>query len=402
MTALRVVIATAYRQIVGGMEQYVRSLIPRLAERGHQIGFLYERPEHPGEPTIDATGPVSQRWCAGDDVAACLRQVAAWEPDVVYVQGLLSSALEAGLAERFPAVLFAHGYYGTCATGTKRHAFPGIAMCHRTFGPACLPINYARRCGGLNPLTLAGMYRREAARLALLPRFRSVLVASRPMVSEFSRHGVAPEQLHLVPLPTTSVTPDVHPPAARPSSGRVLLLGRLTKLKGGDHAIEALPVAEAALGRRLSLLVAGTGPELERWRSLAARRGVTTEFLGWVEDDQRLELFRSADLLVVPSLWPEPFGLVGIEAGCVGLPAVAYEVGGIPDWLVPGESGELAPGEPPTPAGLADAIVRALADPAHHARLRLGAWGMARRFGMEEHLAVLVPILESACRAPTA
>ena len=42
----------------------------------------------------------------------------------------------------------------------------------------------------------------------------------------------------------------------------------------------------------------------------------------------------------MPSLWAEPFGLLGIEAGCVGLPAAGYAVGGIPDWLVPGETGE--------------------------------------------------------------
>jgi glycosyltransferase involved in cell wall biosynthesis len=176
------------------------------------------------------------------------------------------------------------------------------------------------------------------------------------------------------------------------------MLGRLTTLKGGDRLIEAVPAVEAALGRSLSLIIGGTGPELERWRILAARRGVAAEFVGWVEPERRLELLRESDVLVVPSLWPEPFGLVGIEAGCVGVPSVGYAVGGIPDWLVPGETGELAPGDPPTTAGLAEAIVRALGDPTHHARLRLGAWQMSKRFRMEDHLSALLPQLESACR----
>jgi glycosyltransferase involved in cell wall biosynthesis len=104
---------------------------------------------------------------------------------------------------------------------------------------------------------------------------------------------------------------------------------------------------------------------------------------------------RLADLLAVPSVWPEPFGLVGIEAGCVGLPAVAYEVGGIAEWLVPGRSGEVAPGDPPTVAGLADAIVRALQDPARHASLRRGAWEVASQFTMAAHMSRLEPILFS-------
>ena len=45
--------------------------------------------------------------------------------------------------------------------------------------------------------------------------------------------------------------------------------------------------------------------------------------------------------------------MVGIEAGAYGLPAVAFDVGGISDWLIPGFSGELAPGNPPAAEGLA-------------------------------------------------
>jgi glycosyltransferase involved in cell wall biosynthesis len=92
-------------------------------------------------------------------------------------------------------------------------------------------------------------------------------------------------------------------------------------------------------------------------------------------------------------LWPEPFGLVGIEAGCLGVPAVGYAVGGIPDWLIAGESGELAPGDPPTVDGLAEAMVRALASPEHYARLCQGAWKLAQRFTLESHLDQLEPIL---------
>jgi glycosyltransferase involved in cell wall biosynthesis len=107
---------------------------------------------------------------------------------------------------------------------------------------------------------------------------------------------------------------------------------------------------------------------------------------------------RQADLLAVPSVWPEPFGLVGIEAGSIGLPAVAYAVGGIPDWLLPGQSGEVAAADPPTVDGLADAIVRALADPGHYANLCRGAWEVAQRFTLDTHIAKLVPILEAAAR----
>jgi glycosyltransferase involved in cell wall biosynthesis len=115
---------------------------------------------------------------------------------------------------------------------------------------------------------------------------------------------------------------------------------------------------------------------------------VDAQFHGWCGADRLAALRAGADLLAVPSVWPEPFGLAGIEAGCHGLPAVGFAVGGIPDWLLPGESGELAP-SPPTSAGLADAVLRALADPEHHHRLRYGAWEVAGRFTLARHLEIL-------------
>jgi glycosyltransferase involved in cell wall biosynthesis len=170
----------------------------------------------------------------------------------------------------------------------------------------------------------------------------------------------------------------------------------MTVVKGGEQAIAALPRAARSLDRPLRLVLAGDGPALHTWQQRARRIGATVEFPGRLSGTELDALRRQADLLLVPSLWPEPFGLVGIEAGCVGLPAAGFASGGIPDWLVPGETGESAPADPPTPGGLAAAIVRALRDPAHHQRLREGAWRMAWRYTLESHLDQLGPILERA------
>jgi glycosyltransferase involved in cell wall biosynthesis len=166
-------------------------------------------------------------------------------------------------------------------------------------------------------------------------------------------------------------------------------------VKGVDYLIRAIPEATARLGRALSLTVAGDGAERGKLQELASRLQVNVDFVGWVDNQQKLQLMQAADLLALPSLWPEPFGLVGIEAGSVGLPAVGYAVGGIPDWLIAGESGELAPGDPPSATGLAEAIVRALADPQHYEKLRRGAWQTAQRFTMESHLAELESVLSA-------
>jgi glycosyltransferase involved in cell wall biosynthesis len=245
-------------------------------------------------------------------------------------------------------------------------------------------------------------YRLQRRRQSLLSHYCAVLVASRHMQEEFRRHGVAEERLHRVPLFPSGHVPDPAPPEERPPTGRVLMVGRLTDLKGGCFLVEALQRASANLGRRLTLVVAGDGPEKAALRTLAHRRGVPADLLGWVSGNRRQGLMREADVLAVPSVWPEPFGLVGIEAGCVGLPAVAYAVGGIPDWLIPGESGELAGGDPPTVGSLSEALVRALSDERHLNRLRHGAWRMAQSYTCARHVGLLESILERAAHGEMA
>jgi glycosyltransferase involved in cell wall biosynthesis len=396
---MRVLIANTERGVGGGAETYLLDVLPRLRARGHELAVLYEQPAAAGRTAIEAGAPDVPLWPFGDGrLAEGLARALAWRPDVCYLHGLESPAVEAALLDRFPGVLFAHNYHATCVSGTKRHARPAPCPCRRVLGAGCLLAYFPRGCGGLDPRTLLRLYGRARRRRALLPRYRAVVVASRHMRDEYRRHGVADERLHLAPLYPAGARPDPEPPQDRPLTGRVMYAGRLTDVKGTRQLVEALRQAGRALGRPLTLVVAGDGSERAALEGDCRRSGVPAEFHGWLDRARAAALMRGADVLTVSSVWPEPFGLVGLEAGCVGLPAVAHAIGGIPDWLRPGESGELAPGDPPTPAGLAAALVRALADPAHLARLRRGAWGVAGRFTAERHLAILEGVLEGAVR----
>jgi glycosyltransferase involved in cell wall biosynthesis len=394
---MRILLATTHLSVVGGVETYLHALLPALRGRGHDVALLHETGAEPGRPSVDEHAPGVPRWRLGCPDA--LRAAGRWRPDVCYAQGLADPDAEAALLGRFPVVLFAHNYHGTCVSGSKCHAWPGARPCARRLGPGCLLAYGPRRCGGLNPLTMLRLYRRQRRRQALLPCYRAVVVASTHMREEYLRHGVALDRLHLAPLFPTGQAPDPGPPDPRPLNGRVLFVGRLTDIKGGRLLVEAVRLARERLARPLTLVVAGDGPERPALERQARAAGVAAEFHGWIDARQRGELMRSADLLAVPSVWPEPFGLVGVEAGCVGLPAVGFAVGGIPDWLRPGVSGELAGGAPPTASGLAAAITRALADPEHRARLGHGAWTVACEFTPERHLDQIEKVLGGACPA---
>jgi glycosyltransferase involved in cell wall biosynthesis len=391
---MRILIATTNRNLVGGLEKYLQGLMPGLLDRGHDLRLLHEKPADPQGTSIDPSGVTIPAWCPADSgVSAALSAISNWKPDVIYSHGLESASLEEALLKDYPSVLYAHNYYGTCPTGRKCHNFPTTRPCDRTLGPMCLLLHYPRRCGGLNPATAWRMYKRQSLFNSRLASYQNVLVASHHMYREFARNGVSADKLRLIPLPATDSTPLLHAPTPRNPSGHILFVGRLTDLKGVHYLIDALPRAAGILGRELRLTIAGDGPDRPKLEHLARRLGVAADFRGWVQTAQKLELIRRSDLLAVPSLWPEPFALVGIEAASLGVPAVGYAVGGIPDWLLPNQTGELAPGDPPTAIGLAEAIARALASPDHYQSLCRVAWENAKRFTLREHLTQLEPIL---------
>jgi glycosyltransferase involved in cell wall biosynthesis len=392
---MRVLIATSHRNMVGGAEKYLQAVIPALLRRGYSIGLLHQYPVRPGIESVDTHDQGLAGWCSAElGHQATLRSLAKWAPDVVYSQGLEDTQLEDALASRYPAVLYSHTYVGTCVSGRKCHSFPQIRPCGRTLGPECLVLYYPRRCGGLHPGTMWRMFRQQSQSRAGFAQYRAMLVASSHMRREYEQHG-AP-RVHLLPLPITGGMPNTAAPSPRVPQGRLLFLGRLVDVKGACHLIRAVPQAAQSLGRTLTVTLAGDGPERANVQRLATQLNVNVVFSGWLEGQQKLELIRQADLLAVPSLWPEPFGLVGIEAGTFGVPAAGYAVGGIPDWLIPGESGELAPGDPTTVAGLADAIVRALADPVHYNKLRYGAWAKSKQFSLDNHMDALEKVLAAA------
>jgi glycosyltransferase involved in cell wall biosynthesis len=95
----------------------------------------------------------------------------------------------------------------------------------------------------------------------------------------------------------------------------------------------------------LSLQFAGSGPqepELKAWAH-ASGLGSRVVFHGQLDRPQLYRFIRSCRLVVVPSLWPEPFGRVPLEAALADRPVVAFAVGGLGESIEHDVTGKLAP-----------------------------------------------------------
>ena len=401
---MRILITTWSSRRVGGAETYVGRVMAQLHAEGHQIGFCFETDE-PRERTPIALPAGTVSFHIGTDIEAALAAIRAWRPEVNYAHGLLNPAVEERLLGLAPGVCFAHSYYGTCISGDKTHKFPVVQPCGRRFGAACLALYFPRRCGGLSPIAMAQSYSRQRHRLALLHRYAAVVTHSEHMRGEFLRHGVAGGRVYNLhrraPHETITGAPAALAEPRPEGPWRLTFVGRMDRLKGGSALLDAVPAVAAAAARPLRVSFAGDGPARRQWEEqaravMAATPGVAVDFTGWLAQDSLTAKLDDTDVVVVPSLWPEPFGLVGPEANRRGIPVVAYANGGIPEWLQEGVNGCLAPAHPPTPAGLADALVRCLRSLASSNTLREGAWRMGRANPDDLHIDALVDILAGA------
>jgi glycosyltransferase involved in cell wall biosynthesis len=119
----------------------------------------------------------------------------------------------------------------------------------------------------------------------------------------------------------------------------IMFAGQLIRGKGVDLMLRAL----ALLNKNYHALIVGDGNDMDFLKNLSSVLGIAdkVEFTGWQNDISKF--WKKADIAVFPSRWQEPFGLTGIEAFAHRLPVVAFDVGGVKEWLYHGKNGLIVP-----------------------------------------------------------
>jgi glycosyltransferase involved in cell wall biosynthesis len=398
---MRISVVSYSRRKIGGAEQNLDVVIPEFERRGHPLQFIYFHDRPPDRPPVRTSRETELVDVEQTGPAIALDRIRKFHPDVINVHGDIAPAFQRDLIAIAPSAYSVHNYYGTCISGLKTHSFPVIQPCNRVFGPRCLLSYFPRRCGGLSPITMVRRYTLERDRLAVMARYEAVITHSSRMELEYRKHGLNPSRVFGLPYevrqtPPPNTTSTKASVAERP---QLLFAGRMDKLKGGRIFLAALPRVHLSLGRPLDVVFAGDGPQRANWERKAAalqRRypQIRIRFTGWMNGPHLTGLFEASHVLVLPSQCPETFAKIGPEAAGSGLPAAAFAVGGIEEWLIPGLTGALAPGDPPSAAGLAQAICEVIADPAHHAELSLAASHSVSRFDLNTHVDRLLALFE--------
>ena len=324
----------------GGAEANLHLTARELGRRGHSLALAYRsatgRNEAEWRRTFTALFPLTEK-VGPERTEAVLEH---WAPDLVYLHSLADlDVIETLLGWGAPVVRMVHDHSLYCLRGYKYNYFTRKICTRPASGFCVFPClaSVGRNHGGPLPLRW-NSYRQKRREIELNRQCDQVIVYSDYIKGELVRNGFDPGKIQTcVPLALgeEEATPSFD------AENLVLFAGQLIRGKGVDRLLQAL----SRLRSSFHCLILGDGNHRRRCEAECRRLGLSDRvaFRGYVLPAELRSFYLRATVFVMSSLWPEPFGLAGPEAMRYGLPVVAFDAGGIREWLQDGYNGFLVP-----------------------------------------------------------
>ncbi len=335
--------------VIGGAEICARNLSTWFAARGDEVSVMTAAPT-----------PADERWGESQDgvrvfrvstphlyPVADARDQPGWKKPLWHVQDVLDPRTTANfdrvLDEVRPDFVHIHWIQGLGYRGLlpiARRDIPTAITLHDLAYP-CLRTTMFRdgheclaQCADCRAsATVKNRYLRAVPRLGFISPSRAILAQASRFMPTMDR-------------PTFHIhNPNIYPSSALPrpdgAPPRLLFVGRLENTKGIVFLLDEV-LAPLAERRRFTLDVLGKGPEEEALRRRYAGKSWVT-IHGQVPLQAVADAMATADLCLMPSLWAENSPGVVFQALAASLPVMASDKGGLPELIVDGENGLLAP-----------------------------------------------------------
>lgn len=323
-------------QVIGGAERVLRNQAVGLAALGHRVELLTRAPVGAVEDAIAVGGLREWRYAVNRAHEAAFlwssvrRSVDAFDR-LRRTEPLDAVVIHQALAGLGPILLRRHA--------ASRWIYVCHSLAHEEFGTRQAPPSSAvarvRR-----QINLRG---RRWVEQTVMKRCDRVVVLSQFMRRRvMATHGIPSDRIVVIPGATDprvfAPVPDRQGPRAAlnlPADRTVLFTVRnLVPRMGLENFIDAI-AASGAAGRGCVAVIGGEGPLRAALDARIRSRGLedVVRLVGFIPESQLPQYFQAADLVVMPTLHLEGFGLVTVEALACGTPVLGTPVGAIPEIL---------------------------------------------------------------------
>jgi len=320
---------------LGGAEANAFITATEMKKRGHRVALLTQK----------GTGKNEAAWRelfdAGfftlDRIGDALSE---FKPDVIYMHKWEEiPSLRFLLGSDRPIIRMVHDHDIYCLRSYKYNVFTR-RICTRPASSYCVfpclaPIK-RNRAGGF-PFKW-GSYFKKLEEIALVRQFDRHLVVTRYMKNELVINGFAADRIEIFPP-----VPRAGDSLRSTFSDRNLLLyaGQIIRGKGVDVLLRAL----ARVTSPFEAVILGDGNHRAACEKLCRKLGLQDRvtFKGFIPQAELKGYYQDTSAVLISSLWPEPIATIGLEVMRYALPVVAFDAGGIKDWLHDGENGYLVP-----------------------------------------------------------
>jgi glycosyltransferase involved in cell wall biosynthesis len=322
---------------LAGAEANVFITATEMSGRGHKVGILHGPSTGKNEEGWNRIFKFRQPL----DAKSLQKQIEDFEPDAIFIHKTSDlGVLEAVAASGVPIARMVHDHDIYCMRSYKYGVF-SRKICERAASSFCIfgcGAFLARNHDGPLPFKFVS-YKSKLREIEINRGFDRMCVVTTFMRDELLKNGFDAKRI------------EIHPPVPRPGdatirssfSNRNLILyaGQIIRGKGVDVLIESL----ARVKEPYECVILGDGSHKAYCEKLTQKLGLQDriKFLGFIPQEELKGYYRECSVVALSSVWPEPIATIGLEVMRYALPVVAFDAGGIKDWLLDGHNGYLVP-----------------------------------------------------------
>lgn len=390
---MRILHLTDTYGFTGGIQSYIKHVSSLLQARGHEVEIY-----SPHEERKDFHGHLT-RWISFQDYSQIKKIIARRRPDIVHAHSISMrvSPLPCLAARQcgIPVVMTVHDFNYICPR--KWMIYRDGRECRLGFGLHCLISNCRSSKNGRRYLLYHNLRWLKVSlhRWQLKKYVQEFISPSRILGNWMEKSLGLDHVIHMANFIPGMLSGNFDLPENR----WILFVGRLSREKGVDTLLKALPVVLESIPEAF-LTIVGDGPDKYRLEKLARELRISEKvnFVGMVDNARLSAYYLHAGVCVIPSLWMENCPVSALEALAFGRPLVGSNIGGIPELIEDGETGFIC--KPDDEIDLALRLSTLLGnDKLMHKFSRAARKRFLRHYTEEKHGEALINVYQKVLRA---